>query len=390
MSIGSRQETEDRELPLLGEVPPGAAEEEAPGIVLPPGVRAEPALGRPGEPINRRAPFFVGLTGAFGVAVAYLLVRAVADVAGVLLLIGLALFIAVGLNPAVTWLMKHKVPRGGAVAIIIGLFLLVVVGFIAAAAPPVIHEVHDLAVNLPKYRRQIALGKGVVGRLAVKLHLTGYFHASQSPIKLSLVGGFLGAGKMILSAGVGVVTVLVLTIYFLIAMPAVRRLWLGLVPYSRRGRVEVLTDEVFDRVGGFVLGNIITSIVTGVGTTVWLLIFGVPYAVLLGIFVALVDLIPVIGSSLGGVVVSAVALVKGVPVAAATACFYIAYRLFEDYLLTPRVMGHTVKISPGLTILATLLGGALLGLVGALVAIPVAATIYLLLEEIVFPRFNKS
>jgi predicted PurR-regulated permease PerM len=150
-----------------------------------------------------------------------------------------------------------------------------------------------------------------------------------------------------------------------------------------------LTDEVFERVGGFMLGNLVTSVVSGVGTYVWLTIFGVPYSLLLAVFVALFDLIPMVGSTIAGVVVSLVALTKGLPVAVATAAFYIIYRFLEDYLLNPRVMKHTVKVSPGLTIIATLIGGALLGLIGALVAIPVAATARLLLEEVAIPRQNR-
>jgi predicted PurR-regulated permease PerM len=154
-------------------------------------------------------------------------------------------------------------------------------------------------------------------------------------------------------------------------------------------RAALITDEVFDRVGDFMLGNLLTSVISGIGTYIWLSIFGVPYAVLLALVVALFDLIPMVGSTIAGVIVSLVALTKGVPVGIATLGFYIVYRYLEDYLLNPRVMKHTVKVTPGLTIIATLIGGTLLGLVGALVAIPIAATIHLLLEEVTIPRQNE-
>jgi predicted PurR-regulated permease PerM len=204
-----------------------------------------------------------------------------------------------------------------------------------------------------------------------------------------MAGGVLGAGKLVLSLGVATVSVVVLTLYFLIALPGVKRLWLSLVPISRRQRVELLTEEVFDRVGGFMLGNLLTSLVAGVGTYIWLSIFDVPYALLLALFVALFDLIPMVGSTIAGVVVTIVSMAQGFPVAIATGIFYIFYRFLEDYLLNPRVMKHTVKVSPGLTIIATLIGGTLLGLVGALVAIPAAATVELLLQEVAFPRQNQ-
>jgi predicted PurR-regulated permease PerM len=106
--------------------------------------------------------------------------------------------------------------------------------------------------------------------------------------------------------------------------------------------------------------------------------------------VAFLDLIPVIGSTVGGAVVSLVALTVSLPVALATLAFYIAYRLAEDYLIVPRIMGRTVEVPAIVSLVAVLMGGVLLGIVGALVAIPVAAAIRLLLNEIVFRRLDKS
>ncbi|HUC15397.1 MAG TPA: AI-2E family transporter, partial [Acidimicrobiales bacterium] len=278
--------------------------------------------------------------------------------------------------------------RGMAVAIVTFVFLVAIVGFVLAAVAPMSHEVQNLVTNYPRYRTDLAAGKGWYGQLVHKLHLTSYF-TGKSQLKLSIAGGVLGAGKAVLTVGVATVSVVALTVYFLIALPGVKRLWLLLIPLSRRERVGLLTNEVFDRVGGFMLGNLLASLIAGVGTYMWLMVFGVPYALLLAIFVALFDLIPMVGSTIAGVVVSLVALSKGAPIGIATAIFYIVYRFAEDYLLNPRVMKHTVKVSPGLTIIATLVGGTLLGLIGALVAIPVAATIQLLLEEVAFPRQNQ-
>jgi predicted PurR-regulated permease PerM len=362
-------------------------------LLLPPSVERElnngdEALGVLGRPFDRRTPFFVGLTGALGVAVAYVIARGIADITSVLVIIGLALFIAIGLKPIVDFLIGRGVARGVTVLIVTLGFVLVIAAFVLAAVPPIAHEVHALVVNYPRYKADLVSGRGWAGKLAVKLHLTGYLKG-KTKLKLPVAGGVLGAGKVILSVGVASVSLVALTIYFLIALPGVTDLWLSLIPRSRRERVSLLTDEVFDRVGGFMLGNLLTSVISGVGTYVWLLIFGVPYAVLLALLVALFDLIPLIGSTIAGVVVSLVALSKGLPTALATAAFYVVYRFLEDYLVNPRVMKHTVKVTPGLTIIATLIGGTLLGIVGALVAIPVAATIHLLLEEVAFPRQNQ-
>ena len=351
-----------------------------------------PKFGKPGRRFSRTTPFFIGLTGALGVAVAYGLVRSIADIAQVLTIIGLALFIGVGLQPAVVWLEGRRLPRSASVMLITFAFLAVIAAFITAAIPPITHEAHELMVNFPRYRANIANGKGFLGHLVTKLHLSSYVRgnsAASKTLKKEAVGSVIGAGKLLLSTTASAISVVVLTIYFLVALPSISEIWLGLVPASRRERVSSLVDEVFGRVGGFVLGNIITSVVAGAGTTVWLTIFGIPYAFLLGLFVAIFDLIPVVGSTLAGIVVSLVALTKGLPVAIATGGFYAFYRLFEDYLLVPRVMNRTVRISPGLTIIATLIGATLWGLLGALVAIPIAAGVRLVLEEVVFPATDR-
>jgi predicted PurR-regulated permease PerM len=376
-----------------------SAETDAPavGLVFPPGVHDEDnktgrtgnGLGVIGRPLDRRAPFYVGLTGGLGLGAAYVIGLAIGDITSVLVLIGLALFIAVGLNPILVFLVHRGLSRGLAVAIVTLSFALAAGGFVFAAVPPISHQVQNLVSSYPRYKAELASGRGWAGNLVAKLHLTSYFKGKSKLNLTSMAGGVLGAGKLVLSLGVATLSVVVLTLYFLIALPGVKRLWLSLVPMSRRQRVELLTEEVFDRVGGFMLGNLVTSVVAGVGTYIWLSAFGVPYPLLLALFVALFDLIPMVGSTIAGLVVTLVSLTQGVPVAIATGVFYIVYRFLEDYLLNPRVMKHTVKVSPGLTIIATLIGGALLGLIGALVAIPAAATIELLLQEVAFPRQNQ-
>ena len=363
-----------------------------PALILPTAIdrvidESDDSLGSLGRPFDHRSPFFVGMNAAFGVAVAYLFVRGIADITTVIVVIGLALFIAIGLNPVIEFLVMRGLSRWIAVGIVTLGFVVVIGGFVLSAASPISHEVQTLVKNYPSYKANIAAGNGWAGRLAVKFHLTSYLKG-KSQLKLP-ANGVLGAGKMLLTFGAATISVAALTIYFLFALPGVKRLWLSLIPRSRRQRVDLLTEEVFTRVGGFMLGNLLTSVISGVGTYVWLLAFGVHYALLLALVVALFDLIPMVGSTAAGIVVSLVAFTRGVPIGIATIAFYVVYRYLEDFLLNPRVMKRTVKVSPGLTIIATLIGGTLLGLVGALVAIPVAATIQLILEEVAIPRQNR-
>ncbi|HET9071673.1 MAG TPA: AI-2E family transporter, partial [Acidimicrobiales bacterium] len=135
--------------------------------------------------------------------------------------------------------------------------------------------------------------------------------------------------------------------------------------------------------------NLLISAVTGVGTWVWCVIFGVPFPLLLAVLVALFDLVPVVGSTIGGIIVAGVSLTVSLPVAFATVAFYLLYRFLEDYLLAPRIMRRTVDVPGLVTVIATLIGGVLLGIIGALVAIPVAAAVKLLLEELAAPRLEQ-
>jgi len=348
------------------------------------------SLGRLGRPMNRRSPFFVGMMAAAGVAVTYGLVELLIRARSVLVLIGLALFIAAGLDPAVSWLTRRRLPRWSAVIVILLIVAGVAAGFMAAAIPPLTAQVTALIHELPHYLTTLRDHNSELGRLNTRFHVQERLSQLLSTRGTALVGGVLGAGELVLSAASSVLVVIVLVVYFLAAMPRIKLFFYRLAPQSRRARVILIGDEIFDKVGGYMLGNFVTSLIAGLGTWAWLEIFGVPYALLLGLLVALLDLIPVIGSTIGGAVVSLVALTVSLPVAIATLVFYIAYRLAEDYLIVPRVMGRAVQVPAVVTVLAVLVGGALMGLIGALVAIPAAAALSLLLHEVTFRRLDAS
>ena len=347
-------------------------------------------LGRLGRPMNRRSPFFVGMAAAAGVAVTYGLAELLIRARSVLVLIGLALFIAAGLDPAVKWLTRRRLPRWAAVIVILLIVAAVVAGFVASAVPPLTAQVTALAHELPHYMTTLKDHNSELGRLNSRFQIEQRLTKLLSSKGTALVGGVLGAGALVLSAASSMLVVIVLVVYFLAAMPRIKLFLYRLAPHSRRSRVILIGDEIFVKVGGYMLGNFLTSLIAGIGTWAWLQIFGIPYPLLLGLLVALLDLIPVIGSTVGGAIVSLVALTVSLPVAIATLAFYIAYRLAEDYLIVPRIMGRTVEVPAVVTVVAVLLGGALMGLIGALVAIPAAAAIRLLLNEVTFRRLDSS
>jgi predicted PurR-regulated permease PerM len=352
------------------------------------GVTKETAFGKVGKPFDRRGPFFVGFLGALGVACAAALAWTFVAAGQVLVLLGLAFFVAVGLDPVVLWMYRRGVPRWAAVTIVVVVLLGIVGGFLALAVPLVTEQAAKLSQELPGYLHRLGKKSSTFGQLNAKFHIV---HGLQHTLKGG--GSFdsvVGVGKAILGFITSAVLVTVVAIYLLIDLPRVRRALYLLAPRSRRPRMVLLTDEMLDRVGGYVLGNLLLSLIAGVLTTAWALAFGIPYALLQGLLVALLDLIPIIGSTVGGIIVSLVALTVSFPVALATAGFYILYRFLEDYLLTPRIMRRTVSVPGLVTVVATLLGGALLGIVGALVAIPVAAAVKLLYDEITLPRLEDS
>ncbi len=347
-------------------------------------------LGAPGRPMNRRSPFFIGMAAAAGVAVTYGLVELTIRARSVLVLIGLALFIAAGLDPAVGWLTRHGVRRWLAVIITLLTVAAAVAAFLAAAIPPLAAQASALVAELPRYMHSLQDHNSQLGRLDAQYHIQQRLSRLISTRGSSLIGGVLGAGELVLGAASALLVVAVLAVYFLADMPRIKLFAYRLAPHSRRTRVILIGDEIFAKVGGFVLGNFLTSVIAGLGTYLWMLAFGLPYPILLGLFVAFMDLIPVIGSTIGGAVVTLVALTVSLPIAALTLGFYVAYRLAEDYLLVPRVMGRTVRVPGVVSVVAVLVGGALMGIIGALVAIPAAAALRLLLEEVAFHRLDDS
>jgi predicted PurR-regulated permease PerM len=347
-------------------------------------------LGQMGRPLNARSPFMIGMKGAAGVAVTIALVELFLKARGVLVLIGLAFFIAAGLDPVVVWLTRHGLRRWAAVVIVLLALLAFVGGFIAAAIPPVSAQISTLINQLPHYAHELQDHSSTLGKLNDKYQLQKRVSSLLSSDGSSLVGGVIGAGQIVISTVSSMLLVAVMTIYFLAGMPATKLFLYRLVPHSRRPRAILIGDAIFTKVGGYVLGNVITSFIAGAGTFLWMLAWGIPYPALLGLLIFLLDLIPVIGSTVGGAIVTLVALTVSIPVAIATLIFYIAYRLAEDYLLVPRIIGHTVKVPPLGGMVAIVLGGVIMGIIGALIALPVAAAIQLLLEEITFPRLDNG
>jgi len=347
----------------------------------------EHPLGGLGSRFNRRSPFFVGMAAAAGVAVTYAAVQALTDARQALTLIGVGMFLAIGLDPVVSWLVRHRFPRWAAVTAVFLTAMLLVAALLAIAIPPLAAQASQLVSQAPEYLRQAQDHSSTLGRLNDQFHLEQ--RLTDAVNSSAVLDNLVGAVKLVFDAVANLVIVAVLTAFFLADMPQIRSLFYRLVPASRRPRAILIGDEILTKVGAYVLGNVVISVIAAVGTFLWLEAFHVPYPLLLAIFVAVFDLVPVVGSTIAGVVVAAVALTVSLPVSVATVVFFIAFRLVEDYVLVPRIIGRAVQVPALVTVIAVLLGGAMLGVIGALIAIPVAAAMQLLVRELLLPRLDQ-
>lgn len=354
----------------------------------PPGRAA--ATGQSLSTMTAGAWFTFAFWLAAGGLTAYLLVRVLSGLGNMLSILLLAVFFATALEPVVASLVERGLRRGFAVTVVAVGLLAVLAGFVAVIFPPVQREASALISAIPHYLDDLRNKSTYLGQLEAKYHIV---EKVQSWTKQHQAGnldlnGILGAGRAVLSAFTGTLATIALTMYFLANMPGIKRFCYRLVPLRRRPRVSELGDQIMAQVGRYVLGQVIIASIGGTATYVWAFAWGIPYPAALGVVVALFGLVPVVGSSIGGVIVTLVALSVGTKVAIVTLLYYVAARLAEDYLVAPRVNRRTVDVHPLVTILAVLAGAALLGVVGALVAIPVAVAIRLIVTEVVLPRID--
>ncbi|HWB88769.1 MAG TPA: AI-2E family transporter [Acidimicrobiia bacterium] len=304
---------------------------------------------------------------------------------GILLLVIASFVLAVGLQPAVAWLEERGLRRGLGLAVVLMAILVVVGGMVAAALPLIVSQVTELVTRLPALVEELAAGDGLLSRLAAMIDLEGIANGQTAdPAALfDVVGSVLGGVFNFL-------TVLLVTPYFAMSMPEIKR-WLVrlLRPHQREDFLRVLGEST-DMMANFILGNLVVSLIAGVVTWVGLTVIGVPYALALAAFVAVTDLIPVLGALLGAIAVGIVAAVEGTDILLWALALVIVYQQIENFVIAPRVMNRAVDLSPAAVIIAFMVGGAMAGLLGALLALPIAAMLKLVINQYVIEeRMDK-
>jgi predicted PurR-regulated permease PerM len=308
-------------------------------------------------------------------------------VRSVLVLILLALFLAVSLDPAVQWLRRRGLGRSTGVTIVSLVVVLMVAGFMWSVVPAIVDQTGKLLANLPDYLRTLSDESKVVRSVTDRYDLTDRLSALVAGIPAKLAGGAVGFVRGFIGTVASTTTVLVLTVYFMADLPRIRQALPGLFP-SRRDRVAEITDVVVEKVGGYMIGNLTISLIAGAAAFVCLTLVRVPFALPLAVVIAIADLIPMIGATLGAVICLVVSLFTvGIwPRTVIVLVFFILYQLAENYLIAPRVLRNTVNLSSVAVLLVALIGGSLFGLVGAIMAIPVAAAV----KVLVFPEAHGA
>ena len=310
------------------------------------------------------------------------LLAAAWSVRNILLLVLVATVLAVGLDPQVRWLQRRRVSRAWAVTII----ALLGVGFLALFAwlviPQAVRQAHDLARDFPGYLDRLRTSTGTLGTLEAKYHLSERLQQATSRLPNLAIGKIpsitAGAGSVI----VNTLTIVVLTIYFLLGLERGHSAAQTIVAGEHADRNIRILDESLERIGGYVSGNIFVSIIAGTLAFIVLEILGVPFAAALAIWVAIADLIPGVGAMLGAVVCVIVALFSSVGDGIAVAVYFIVYQRVENYLILPRVMTKAIDLSAPTVIITLLIGSSLAGLAGALIALPIAAALKVIVREL--------
>ncbi|MFE3455492.1 AI-2E family transporter [Nonomuraea sp. NPDC059194] len=336
-------------------------------------------------------PFVFGFVGALGVLTAWLLVQAIGTAGSMLLLIVVSLFLAIGLNPAVEFLRSHNVSKPLAITAVFLAVILVFVGSVVALVPPLTEQSSEFVQRIPGYVRQLQ-SNPVIRDLDERFHLLERLvdYVGSGAFGTQLFGGLLGFGQVVIGAIFNALTVLVLTLYFLGSMATMKETGYLLVPRSRRARTRLIGDAIIDKIGGYVAGNLVISLIAGLATFFFLMMLRVPYALALALIVALTDLIPLVGAFIGALIASAVGFFVSVPVGIGCVVFFILYQQVENYVIAPRVMQSSVDVPPVATIVGALIGGALLGVIGALLAIPLVAALLIIIREVVLPRQERT
>jgi predicted PurR-regulated permease PerM len=336
--------------------------------------------------------FKIGLLGGLGVLVALVIGGLVTQLGTVLIYVGVALFIALGLDPLVSRLAR-RMPRPLAITIVFGVVVLILAALLLTIIPIIVSQTSNLITNFPTYMTNLQNSdwfKGLEQQLSGVVSVDDVVKNLQSflsPDKvLSLGGGLLAVGAGVASGVTGSVIVLILTLYFLASLRSMKRVTYRFVPATKRANFADITEQITQAVGRYVVGQIALALVNGILSFIFLTIIGAPLPVLLAFIAFLLSLIPLIGTISGSVIIVLVCLLASPLTALVAAIYYLIYMQVEAYFLSPRIMNRAVAVPGAVVVIGAVAGGTIAGVLGALVAIPIAASAIIIIEKVVFPK----
>jgi predicted PurR-regulated permease PerM len=347
-------------------------------------------------------PFRLGLFGGLGVTVAIVIGTAVGSLATILTYVGAALFLALGIDPLVSWLEKHRWKRPLAILVVLAGLLAVVAAFVLAVIPVIVDQVGNLIERAP------AIVEGLQDQTVIQewwsvnipwleygdvvANVIKFFNDNLGQITSTAIGTVFG----IAAGAFGAIIVIILMLYFVGSLASIKRGLYQLVPATKREKFIDLAEQIMDSVGRYVVGQVSMGLINGILSIIFLTVLGwilgdpIEYAALLAFLAGLFSLVPLVGTITGSILITlAVWAFDGLPAVIVVGIWYLVYMQVEAYVISPNVMNRAVKVPGVVVVVAALAGGTLLGILGALVAIPVAASILLIVKQVIIPRQNE-
>lgn len=348
-------------------------------------------------------PFRTAFVATLGVGLGLLLIGSVQTLSTILLYVGTALFLSLGLDPIVAWLERRGMRRWLAVLITILGVLAIFAGIILIVLPVLIGQISELVTQITTTVREGKWDDVVKGiedwihqrfpALDVKAAWS-YVQDWLASLDVGKIGGgLIAAGASVIAGLTGAFIVLILTIYFTASTPNLKRAVYQLVPASKRERFIDLGEQITDSVGFYVMGQVSLGVINGVLSAIFLTIIQAPFPAVLAVIAFFFSLIPLVGTLTGSAIIVLLCFIPGLGGSTTTgiiaAIYYLVYMQIEAYVLSPRIMNRAVSVPGAVVVIAALAGGSLLGLLGALIAIPVAASILIIYRQVVIPRQNE-
>lgn len=350
---------------------------------------------------TRINPFLFGLLGGLGVLVALLIGGMTQQLTTVLVYVGIALFLALGLDPVVSFL-ERKVPRGAAVAIVVAIVLLVFAGILWAIVPVIITQIANLSQTMPQFVEDVQKAdwyKDILARYDKNITdaVNGVLDFIQKPDSwLQIGGGIAQVGSGIAGGVTGVIIVLILTLYFMASLRGMKHVAARFVPEYRRAGFSDVLEDVSGAVGRYVIGQVSLASINGVLTLILMLIVGAPVPALMALIAFIGSCIPLVGTLSASIINTAIVLIATlvagsslVPVIV-VGVWYLVYMQIEAYVLSPRIMNKAVSVPGAVVVIAAVAGAAIGNILGALVAVPVAASVIIIIQKVVFPAQDRK